>query len=358
MFKNLLLILIPSSLVFAQAPPDPPGAPVPTEADAAAVEVTEARKARLFTLYFENDTFGGTDKNYTNGTKLSWMTGDLTEWGQTGWRQHFIEALPFINRADTAKNIAFSLGQQIYTPTDRLRANPDPLDRPYAGWSYLEFSFISKNSRRADIFSLQMGVVGPSSLADNTQRLVHEWTDDPFPAGWGYQLSDEPGLNLLYERRYRVGARTLGNMLGADLVSHGGVSIGNVHTHANLGLTIRFGVNIPSDFGVQLARGGSIGAPPVDDLDPRVAEEGSGSFFLFAGADGRAIARDIFLDGNTWKESRSVEKRTLVADFQTGFGIITGRWQLTGSFVHRTREFNTQPDPRSRFGSITLSMTF
>ncbi len=358
MFKYLLLALIPPSLALAQATPDPPSVLDPTEADPAAGEVTQARKARLFTLYFENDTFGGTDQNYTNGTKLSWMTGDLTEWGQPGWRQHIIEALPFINRPDTAKNIAFSLGQQIYTPFDHQRTNPDPLDRPYAGWSYLEFSFISKNSHRADIFSLQLGIVGPASLADDTQRLVHKWTDDPFPAGWGYQLRNEPGVNLLYERRYRIGRRTLGNTLGADFVSHGGVSVGNIQTHANLGFTVRIGVNLPSDFGVQLARGSSIGAPPVDDLDPRVAAEDSAGFFLFAGADGRAIARDIFLDGNTWKDSRSVEKRAFVADLQTGFGLITGRWQLTGSFVHRSREFKTQPDPRSRFGSITLSMTF
>jgi hypothetical protein len=32
-----------------------------------------------FTLYWENDTFGGTDNNYTNGIQLSWSTPYLAD---------------------------------------------------------------------------------------------------------------------------------------------------------------------------------------------------------------------------------------------------------------------------------------
>ena len=34
---------------------------------------SRARTAPVFTVYFENDVFGGTDRHYTNGTKLSWI---------------------------------------------------------------------------------------------------------------------------------------------------------------------------------------------------------------------------------------------------------------------------------------------
>jgi hypothetical protein len=286
------------------------------------------------------------------------MTGDLTDWGQTGWRQGFLHALPFVNRPGTQKNFGFSIGQNIYTPQDQNASNPDPTDRPYAGWSYVELSFISKTATRADIVSIQAGIVGPSSGAEATQKAVHKWIDDDEPQGWDYQLKDEPGLNLIYERRYRLIARTLVDHLGFDFIPNGGFSLGNVQTYANLGATARLGFNLPSDFGVALARGGSIGASPVDDLDPRVSPDRNVSFFLFAGADGRAVAQDIFLDGNTWKDSRSVDKENFVADLMAGFGLIVGRWQLTGTFVHRTKEFETQPDPWSRFGSVTLSVAF
>jgi len=246
----------------------------------------------------------------------------------------------------------------MYTPTDQELPNPDPTDRPYAGWSYVELTFIAKSATRADIFSVQAGIIGQSSLAEDTQRKFHELIDDDVPAGWDYQLRDEPGVNLIYERRHRAYARTLGDTLGLDFIPHFGASLGNVQTFANLGGQIRVGLNLPSDFGVQLARGGSIGAFPVDDLDPRFATDRSASFFLFTGVDGRAVARDIFLDGNTWKDSRSVDKEYFVADVQAGFGVILGRWQLTGALVHRTKEFETQPDPWTRFGSVTLSVAF
>src|SRR4030095_7199455 len=50
-------------------------------------ESTErARSAPVFTIYFENDTFAGTDEHYTSGVKLSWLSADLVDWGQSGWR--------------------------------------------------------------------------------------------------------------------------------------------------------------------------------------------------------------------------------------------------------------------------------
>ncbi len=344
------------------AQPTPSTTPTPasadTDADSANVPTERARDTGVFTVYFENDYFGGTDEHYTNGTKFSWLSGDLTGWGRTGWRQGLLEALPFINRPGTQKNFGFSLGQNIYTPQDTSLANPNPNDRPYAGWSYVELSFISKTATRADILSIQAGIVGPSSLAEDTQRVVHEWINDSVPRGWDYQLRDEPGVNLVYERRHRWIARGLGDTLGVDFIPHGGFSLGNVQTYANLGGVARLGFNLPSDFGVGLSRGGSIGAAPADDNDPRVAVDRDFSLFVFAGADGRAVARDIFLDGNTWKDSRSVDKEPFVADLMAGVGLIAGRWQLTATFVHRTREFETQAEDHSRFGSVTLSVAF
>lgn len=317
-----------------------------------------ARRAGLFTLYFENDYFGGTDEHYTNGAKLSWMTPDLTDWGQRGWRRGFLDALPFVNRPETEKNFGFSFGQAIYTPHNTDVTVPDPTDRPYAGWSYLELSFISKDTRRADIVSIQAGVVGSNSRAEQTQKTVHRILGNDIPQGWDHQLRNEPGLNLVYERRQRLVGRALGDRLGIDLVPHVGVSLGTVQTYANAGTLLRLGVNLPTDFGVALSRGGAIGAAPGDDRDPRVAPDRDASVFVFGAAEGRAVAHDVFLDGNVWKDSPSVKKENFVADLSVGLGIIAGRWQLTATLVHRTREFETQRDDWSAFGSVTLSAAF
>lgn len=323
----------------------------------AEIPVERSRRASVFTVYFENDYFGGEDQHYTNGVKLSWMSADLTDWGQEGWRQSFIDVLPFVNRADTQKNLGVALGQNIYTPQDTTRIVPDPADRPYAGWSYLEFSFVSKTDRRMDTVAIQLGIVGPHSFAEETQALVHEWINDDSPRGWDSQLRDEPGVNLIFERKWRLYARSFGDVIGVDFIPHAGASLGNVQTYANAGGTVRAGFNLPSDFGVDLIRGGGAVSAPVNDDDPRVSMKRNWSLFVFGGVDGRAVARDVFLDGNTFRDGPSVDKKPLVADLYYGVGLMVGTWQLTYTEALRTREFDGQAE-MSYFGSVTLSKAF
>jgi hypothetical protein len=70
------------------------------------------------------------------------------------------------------------------------------------------------------------------------------------------------------------------------------------------------------------------------------------------------VARDIFLDGNTFRDSPGVDKRPFVADLSYGAGIIAGRWQLTFTQVYRTREFEAQLHKYNEFGSLTISCAF
>jgi lipid A 3-O-deacylase len=316
-----------------------------------------ARTASVFTFYLENDYFGGTNRHYTNGVKLSWLSRDLTTWGQVGWRQKLIEALPLVNQPGTQKNFGVALGQNIYTPENDDLHVPDPTDRPYAGWSYLEFNLISKTSRLMDALSLQVGVIGRHSYAQETQHLVHDWLRNDQAKGWAFQLKDEIGVNVIFERRWRMFARGAQGAVGFDIVPHVGVSVGNVQTFANLGATARVGFNLPSDFGIELIAGGAATNSPLDDHDPRVGGRRRTSLFVFGGVDGRAVARDIFLDGNTWADSRSVDKEPLVGDSYWGVGLVLNKWQLTYTYVVRSKEFKAQRDV-NQFGSLAISRAF
>jgi lipid A 3-O-deacylase len=322
-------------------------------------DMTRARQAAVFTLYFENDYFGGTDRHYTNGTKFSWLSSDYSSWKERGDMASSVgERLPVVNAPDTQKNFGFAFGQNIYTPQRKDLSVPDPTDRPYAGWSYFEFSFLSKSESHLDTLAFQPGVVGPHSYAKEVQNEVHRIGGSKPGRGWDYQLKDEFGLNIVYERKWRLYARSVTDGVGVDLVPHAGLSLGNVQTYANGGATVRFGYRLPSDFGVQLIRPGGAGSTPIDDTDPRVSLKNHFSLFVFAAADGRAVARDIFLDGNTFRDSPSVDKEHFVADLSYGVGTIIGRWQLTFTEVVRTREFKTQVESHNDFGSVTLSVAF
>lgn len=65
---------------------------------------------------------------------------------------------------------------------------------------------------------------------------------------------------------------------------------------------LRLGQRLPLDYGpprIQPSLPGSgFFVPPQDRF----------GWYLFAGVEGRAVARNIFLDGNTFRDSRSVDK--------------------------------------------------
>jgi hypothetical protein len=73
--------------------------------------------------------------------------------------------------------------------------------------------------------------------------------------------------------------------------------------------------------------------------------------------DGRAVGRNIFLDGNTWQDSHSVDKNHVVADMSSGVSLVYKRVKITYTHVYRTKEFTDQ-DKGQVFGSISFSAIF
>ena len=78
---------------------------------------------------------------------------------------------------------------------------------------------------------------------------------------------------------------------------------------------------------------------------------------MFARADGRLVARNIFLDGNTFRDSASVERKWPVADLSVGASLNYKNTKLTYALVYRTEEFVGQ-SAGELFGSITASIEF
>ncbi len=64
------------------------------------------------------------------------------------------------------------------------------------------------------------------------------------------------------------------------------------------------------------------------------------------------MIRDITLDGNTFRNSHSVDKRHVVAYGGYGVAVMYGRW--SAARYHSTREFNGQRQSPV-FGSFTIS---
>lgn len=309
-----------------------------------------------FVFYLENDVFNNTDRYYTNGVKLLWISGDLNNYSEDkrlpAWSRDKIESLPVVNKEKTIKNIALSFGQNIYTPMDISRSDLIEDDRPYAGYTYLGIALHSRSSDSLDTLEFDIGIVGPDSYAKDVQVKVHNIIESEDPKGWNHQLKNEPVLNIIYEKKYRLFHLGFGESPEFDFISHIGGAAGNAYTYLNFGFETRLGINLPFDFGTGLIR------PAGDSSIPSVHKGKSPfGFHIFGAVDSRTMFRNIFLDGNTFTDSHEVNKKTLVSDITVGACMQFRSLKITYSHVYRTKEFESQRDAQI-FGSISISYLF
>lgn len=319
---------------------------------------------QTFTVLFENDLFGDSDAQYTNGLKLSWLSSDLKQLtadsGVPDWLLRAIGRLKAFEHRLTGEdkrqfNVGLGIGQMMFTPDDTQQTALIVDDRPYAGWLYGALTFVSKSTRIADTLEIQLGVIGPASLAEQAQKFVHDVRDLPQPQGWDNQLENEPGLLIFYERKWLLRRHTFTANWGYDVIGHAGLALGNVSDYLALGGEFRLGWNLPRDFGTSLIR------PGGDNNAPSVLRAGSGrnrfGVYAFTALGGRAIARDIFLDGNTFRGSHDVDKKHFVGDAIIGVSVLYQGLKISFAEVFRSKEFDGQRRAHN-FGSVSISLSF
>lgn len=337
----LLLVLATGAGPRARAADAPP-------AFAPAAAAPTGVSAVLVTI--ENDKFfAGTDRHYTQGLRVQVSANRGVSGRLEQSVARLLRLLPWQPELTDAR-ATFSFGQDIFTPTDITTPTPLPDDRPYAAWLYLATGYHAIiDGRRSFTAELSAGMVGPSALGRQAQNGWHDVIGVAHAEGWAHQLHDEPGVNLAADWRYRYRRGP------ADFIPHASLVLGNVRTHLAVGGSVRFGLRLPDDFGADLIRpAGAATAPGAQRL---------GGYF-FVQVEGRAVARDIFLDGNTFRSSPSVDKRHFVGDLNAGFTLRgpwrVGRsrgWTLTYTQNLRTREFHGQPR-RDVFGSVSLGWLY
>ncbi len=305
----------------------------------------------------ENDLFGSSrDRHYTHGSKVSWLSPRN---GAPEFAHEVADFLPMFPDGGSLR-ISYSAGQSMFTPDDIRDPSPPEDSRPYAGWLYAGVGIVSESDDQIDVLDLNIGMVGPASLAEDTQKTWHDFIGSPEPLGWDTQLKNEPGILLTYERKWRsliqfdkedFPVLGLWPGLGIDVTPHVGGAVGNVLTYGAAGATLRFGEDLRNDLGgpqrIRPSLPGSAYFDPVDLL----------GWYLFAGAEGRIVARNIFLDGNTFKDSRDVDKEILVGDLQFGAAVIFPVARIAYTHIIRSKEFETQDSP-DQFGAISVSFRF
>ena len=131
-----------------------------------------------------------------------------------------------------------------------------------------------------------------------------------------------------------------------------------MYDYANLGGEFRVGLNLPDDFGTAGISPSSTTSTPVEgNQQARRARNFDLGLYVFARAEGRAVARNIFLDGNTFGHSQSVDHKWLVADLSVGAAVNYHNTKITYALNYRSEEFDGQGEGQI-FGSVSFNFAF
>ncbi len=331
MFRNTAIGLAAASLIAA------PGLAAPAE-----------DPTGIFTFQVENDaasTFKGTsDQYYTSGLRLGYTSGTNA----------VPEALASLGRAvwgDGVQRISLDISQSLFTPRNTQINPPNSRDRPYAGYLNGTFGLLHDSDNARSLLALTLGVVGPSALGQVVQNGFHSIIGDTPNRGWSSQLKDEPAIEILADRTYRL---PIAQFYGVetDALPDLTVGVGTVRDYVQAGFNLRLGQGLNSDFGAPRIRPGLSGSDAYTPTRPL-------AWYVFAGADGQAIARDVFLDGSTFRaHGPSVDKRAFLGELQAGLGAMFYGVRVTYTQTWQTESFKGQKSGLFNFGSLALSARF
>lgn len=308
-------------------------------------------QADILGFSWDNDLFVGRDKNYTNGVRLSWVDDghDGCEDGEglTCSTARLLDPLPGISITDNRHAFTVSLEQIMITPSDIKRETPDYNDLPYVGYTNLELGLFSWNDSDLYGYGVRVGVVGPDSGAEESQKIVHRITGSNKPAGWDNQLGPDLIGGLYFFNAHRLFRHTNDSGYQTELSYAWGVDANNFNANAQAGGFVRFGRNLPGNFIPDYAGIGTAGS-----LVGLFDHPGFG-WEIFLGLTGQYV-------GYSYLEEKGgdyhVKARDYIGTAITGLGLRTDRFSFTMTVQNSTSPIRDS-EPLS-FGNMSFMWAF
>jgi len=302
------------------------------------------------TLMHDNDEWAHTEQEYASGSRLSVVSVD---WGKSAPAQTMADLLPGGETGDTV-SAGFGAGHYFFVPRNIDAAVPIADQRAYAGWLHGSGLLLRENAMRQDVWKADVGVVGPSALAEPLEEFFHGIFNGRDMRGWDNQITDRLAVNASWERRWR-NLVPVGGGLAVDVSPVVGVEAGSVSVAATAGLTVRIGADLDADFGAPRAgaAGGSLSR----------SSRAGWSGYAFASVNGRYQAYDIFLDevggddGDPVRGGSAISRGKTRTESSLGVVIANGGARLTLAWTEESKRYDQQAD-RQKYGEVTLGWAF
>ncbi|MCX2451748.1 lipid A deacylase LpxR family protein [Pedobacter sp. PLR] len=284
----------------------------------------------------DNDSYlmQGSDRYYTNGLFINF--------------RHALNQTELPEKLEK-KIFEISAGQKIYNPYSGSAPDPAKQDRPFAGYLYAEggLNWFYKNESIIKT-SVQVGVTGPSSLAEKGQDLLHNTVGFYELGGWDYQIKEEMQVNLSaqYTRllhRFKDQA--------ADFSFEGYANVGTTFSGAGAGILFRAGrIN-------QLFN--SAATNSVIGNQPKTKNLVKSELFFYAKPQLNFVAYDATIQGSMFNNNSPVTfgVKPVVFAQQLGFNYSSQRFTFDFGMIFKTKEVKSTARAH-QYGSISMFYRF
>jgi hypothetical protein len=286
----------------------------------------------------DNDAYlaVGQDKYYTNGLFITF---------RKAMDQRALS--PKLNK----RLWEIELGQEIFNPQSGYISSPVYIDRPFAGYLYAGGSLVwLYNSENTLKTSLQIGTIGPSSLADRAQTLLHRMMGFYEIKGWQYQINNEFSVKTTVEYNHFL-LRSLSKSTDFTWASY--LNIGNTFTGIGTGLLFRWGTINSLYYSVSTT---SRIANHAKEKDTSSNEE----FFFYAKPMMHFRAYDATVEGGLFARDKGpivFDIKPIVISGELGAAYAKNRWTATFSVIFKSKEIKSFVKP-DQYGSIAICYRF
>lgn len=306
----------------------------------------------------DNDALAQSDDDYTSGIQIGWVSGYLksfTEGPVPSSLGSWLDTWPMMHGTTKQRFISHSVSHRIFTPGDTQTSLPIEGDLPYSGLLFATFTAGAQDSIRMDAVSLHYGIVGPSARGDEIQNEFHRLINADPVNGWDNQLRDEPLINVNYEQRRRLYDFRSHSAWRGDVIGQAGGAVGNLISMATLGIGVRYGWNMRDDFAIppQFFGEETIGSRPYSTSNRKP------SVWFYALANGSYIGHAIFWDGNSYKDSPSVDYDPIIGRLYLGIAGSMGNWGASFAITKTTVPWENPEDKSSQtYGRVGITYSY
>ena len=312
-------------------------------------------KADVWSIQLQNDIVTGTDEHYTNGMSFYWMSDELKrddktvpEEGDYNFILMLFSKASLVDENSDRLSVGFQLGQDIYTPSNTSKEELIEDDIPYAGHLYTRYSLFEWHQQVVTSTYLLLGVVGPVSGAEWSQKTLHRLIGNDEPMGWKHQLQNQATIGIGYSYSQKAGELNFENDTRLDWTNAFGIEVGNFLTACSAGAIVRYGHNYPYELAPDYGISGTTGNGRIVYNSKTDAMGWS----LNMGVNFSALAYSLILDSS---DEHNITRDTYTYSGLFSFSFFISQFEITFS-IHSVRSLTNDPIKPFNWGGLSFSL--